>query len=123
MRKDLNMTTIEDPYLVDSIAHIKESGKTACVLLEDLSNLTANVFFETPDTDLILPRIHELQQISEPTIIVSIGGLDSEQYDGETREYIRLLNRLNSTLAAECDEVYEFTADGQYKLKVNTRFT
>ncbi|MCR5800352.1 MAG: bifunctional adenosylcobinamide kinase/adenosylcobinamide-phosphate guanylyltransferase [Lachnospiraceae bacterium] len=123
MRKDLNMTTLEDPYLADSIAHIKEGRKAACVLLEDLSNLTANVFFETPDTERILPRIHELQQISETTIIVSIGGLDPEQYDGETKEYIRLLNRLNSKLAAECDEVYEFTADGQYKTKSSTRFT
>lgn len=86
----------------------------AVVLLECLSNLTANEMFsrEISDADdvaaRILKGIHALRGLATDLIVVSIDVFgDGRQYDRETESYKQCLGRLNQSLADIADEVAE----------------
>ena len=80
----------------------------SAVLLEDASNLLANLFFETRgDEKTALAEIRELQNRCRILTVVTISGLRAEQYTGETAEYIRGLDALNAALFRQADAAAE----------------
>lgn len=102
MRENLDMETVEDPYL-EHLEYIKED---ADVLLEDVSNLIANLIFEKgiSSRDEIIKLICELRNKSRNLVAVSISGIISEGYDKETASYINLLNDVNIELESIADK-------------------
>lgn len=102
MRENLDMETVEDPYL-EHLEYIKED---ADVLLEDVSNLVANLVFEKgiSNRDEIIKLICELRDKSRNLVAVSISGIISEGYDKETADYISLLNDVNRELDSIADK-------------------
>lgn len=105
-RAALNFVTIEAPFSVGEL----DIQKTDTVLLEDVSNLLANVMFETErEAASVLPDILALAGRCRHLIAVTISGLTEENYHGETAEYIRALNDLNASLAQRADGVAEMT--------------
>lgn len=102
MRENLDMETVEDPYL-EYLEYIKED---ADVLLEDVSNLIANLIFEKgiSSRDEIIKLICELRNKSRNLVAVSISGIISEGYDKETASYINILNDVNTELESIADK-------------------
>ena len=85
------------------------------VLLECVSNLTANEMFDHADTEMtgdpaekICRDIASLAAQTENLVIVSNNVADDGIcYPGQTRRYIEVLNRVNADLAARADRVVE----------------
>lgn len=102
MRENLNMETVEDPYL----EHFEYIKKGSDILLEDVSNLVANLLFEKgiSGCDEIIELICELRDKSQNLVAVSISGILSEGYDKETANYIDLLNKVNTELESIADK-------------------
>lgn len=93
--------------------YFQERAAGATVLLECMSNLTANEIFGEgaagADTDTaVLEGVRAMQRLAENLIIVTIDVFgDGRVYDDGTENYRRCLGRLNSRLAAMADEVVE----------------
>ena len=103
-RAGLNFQTLELPYCVGDAPVELQSA----VLLEDVSNLLSNVFFERNGTaEQVLQDILTLTARSSTLVAVTISGLDASAYDGETAAYINALNRLNEQLAQRADSVIQ----------------
>lgn len=105
----------------------RKKAKGAVVMLECMSNLTANEMFSNMDDEnlegesaeakyniakvreRILRGINALEQIAGHLIIVSINVFDEglQQYDPWTQAYIQCLGELNQALAREADEAVE----------------
>ncbi|MCF0123767.1 MAG: bifunctional adenosylcobinamide kinase/adenosylcobinamide-phosphate guanylyltransferase [Ruminiclostridium sp.] len=99
-REGLNFHTLECPCEVGK-ASIAEN---AVVLLEDVSNLLANVLFGRDGSgDEVLADIYALQKRCNTLVAVSIAGLSPEGFDDETADYIRTLNHINRRLADRAD--------------------
>ena len=84
----------------------------AVVLLEDLSNLTANEWFGPEGREgaeeRILAGVRKLKEESACTVVVTNELFsDGVTYDKETADYLSALARLNVAVAAEADRVYE----------------
>ena len=99
--------TIESPY-ADAAVDTKGT-----VLLEDMSNLLANLMFESgslyPESTA-LSQINKLRDAAENLIIVSIHGLNTADGDNdETKAYICMLNHINQQLWSMADVVVEMT--------------
>lgn len=82
------------------------------VLLECMSNLTANVLFgeHVPESPLqaILEGLERLTEQCEHLIVVTNEVFsDGASYDGETTAYLRLLAALNSAMGRSFDTVIE----------------
>lgn len=78
------------------------------VLLEDLSNLTANEMFVYGRKESIIDDINKAAAYVRNLVVVT-NEIFSEAavYEGETAEYMRLLGSINRELADAADEVYE----------------
>lgn len=107
-RQGKGFITMESPYL----DIVTDSAGT--VLLEDISNLAANLMFEMRTADAgreTLFRIKNLSENCENLIMVSISGYtQSEGDNNETKEYIRLLSAINSYLWKAADVVIEMVS-------------
>lgn len=108
MRAEKAFETLEWPR---NLAQVTIPPHTA-VLLEDLSNLTANEFFSEYGSsgtfERIMRGIHHLNLQAEALVIVSNELFsDGIEYDKETADYLRCLSALNLAVAAEADQVYE----------------
>ena len=82
------------------------------VLLEDLSNLTANEWFgpEGPEgaEARVLSGVRRLKEAAACMVVVTNELFsDGVAYDKETADYLAALTRLNAAVAAEADRVYE----------------
>ena len=96
-RAGLGFRTVELPCGLDALSPPPE----AAVLLEDVSNLLANLMFQRGgDGDAALGEILSLLRRVRLLAAVTISGLRPEGYSGETADYIRELNRLNLALYA-----------------------
>lgn len=105
-RKGKGFTTIETPWNIHEIPIEKE----AVVLLEDASNLMGTgIFVHGTDESEVLRQILSLAEKCRKLIIVSISGLDENQYDGETASFIHQLNTLNSDLASLASFVHQMS--------------
>lgn len=94
-RKGMGFRDVEEPLDLDII----QVGREDPVLLEDLSNLLANVMFQAGgDGSSVLRQIEDLEKRCSHLFIVTISGLDPSLYDGETAVYINELNQLNADL-------------------------
>lgn len=94
-REHLHFDTLELPYEVASAAVDGDS----VVLLEDVSNLFANAYFEKNGTvDSVFADILQLKNRCKTLVAVTISGLQNEGYDEETAAYINGLNNLNQRL-------------------------
>lgn len=104
-REGMGFLTLESPYGVAELA------EPDTALLEDVSNLLANLLFEqnAPDAGkAALARILALHGTCQNLIAVSIAGIDMEDSNDEkTRAYISSLNQLNAKLSVHVDVVIE----------------
>lgn len=108
MRKEKGFTTVECPLDLEQI----EIPAKSAVLLECMSNLTANEMFRedqrgTP-LERILAGVRRLMEQAEDLVVVTNEVFcDGIEYDPGTREYQKLLGNINGHLAHMADEVYE----------------
>ena len=97
--------TVESPY------GTVETTRRDTVLLEDMSNLIANLMFEKGSNragDMALNRVISLQNDCANLICVSISGLKvGDGSDEETRDYITTLQQVNDMLFERADAVVE----------------
>ena len=110
-------TDIEDLCLGESseAETFRKKVKGAVVMLECMSNLTANEMFSGSNSeaaavkDRILKGIDALAEAAGHLVIVSINVFDEgmQQYDDWTQAYIRCLGELNQALTAKADEAVE----------------
>lgn len=107
MRENLNMETIEDPYLeqVDKITADSD------ILLEDVSNLVANRLFEKgkDSLDSVVDELISLNKKARNFVVVSISGIAADGYDEETTCYINKLNEINKKLEMLADKTINMT--------------
>ncbi|MDR1450589.1 MAG: bifunctional adenosylcobinamide kinase/adenosylcobinamide-phosphate guanylyltransferase [Propionibacteriaceae bacterium] len=84
-------------------------GKEDIVLIEDVSNLVANLAFAARDNQpaqTAVARLRRLRGACRHLVAVTIGGLAfSSAYDDESNAYIAALSEANSVLTAEADRV------------------
>lgn len=108
MRLGKGFDTVECPT---ALAEVTLPPHTA-VLLEDLSNLTANEYF-SPDGaegafDRVLSGICRAAEQAELLVVVTNELFsDGMDYDLVTLDYLSVLARLNRAIAARADQVYE----------------
>ena len=103
-RADLDFTTLEIPWRVGRA----EIPGDSLVLLEDASNLLANLLFTEHGTVRdALDEIEALRDKCRFLIVVTISGLDEDAYEGETAEYIRSMALLNGYLLEIADAAIE----------------
>ena len=96
-RAGLDFATLEVPVLVGDAAVSAES----VVLLEDVANLMANAMFECGwSARQALEEILKLKERCRLLVAVTISDLKSEDYEGETKDYIAALQQLNDALFA-----------------------
>lgn len=129
LRQGKGFTTIEQPTeLEQAVLQMEPAG---AVLLECMSNLTANEMFsgEQPvDRQMVITKILQgmegLRKQADPLVIVTNNVFeDGMIYDDSTMEYIEALGRINERLAAEADEVVEVIAGIPQRIKPGTRLT
>ena len=115
-RDGLDFQTIEEPCFVSRA----EVPANSMVLLEDASNLLANmVFAEHGTAEDALHEIMALKGKCRQLLVVTISGLSAEQYDGETADYIRTMEWLNERLYDEADIAVELQNGEPKCRKVN----
>ena len=100
------MKPYDDECLTD-LSEITESADT--ILLECMSNLTANVMFSDNNDNAFEKIIGGILNLKSENIVVVTNEISSDgiEYDGETKMYISLLGRINSALSKRADKVYE----------------
>lgn len=112
-REGKGFITLEQPFL-----RLHDIPKNGVVLLECLSNLTANAMFDqiTPKTpQAVITKIFDDIQLlcrqSNHVVIVSNTVFeDGVLYDAATQGYLEVLGKLNQMLAQSADEVVEVVA-------------
>lgn len=119
LREGKGFVTIECPVDVDKVEFESES---AAVILECLSNLTANEMFindkpdfiQVPEREVVFKVLKELKQLSrkaEHLVIVSNNIFeDGIEYDESSKCYLRALAAVNAEVADFADKVVEVVA-------------
>ena len=103
-RAGLSFHTSEQPHALGQV-QVPSDG---VVLLEDVSNLLANLMFEIHGSvDNALGEILALSKRCKVLVAVTISELCPAGYEGETADYIRALERLNQQLLALSDAAFE----------------
>lgn len=97
-RSGMEFRTLELPYGVDKV----EVSKDDTVLLEDVSNLVANIMFEKKDMQAAKTALEELVGLAgkcDNLIVITIEGASVEDIsDSGTCDYVEALNHLNEEL-------------------------
>ena len=117
LRKDKGFLTIEQPTEISRALEKMETGDRV-VLLECMSNLTANEMFSKErigaKNQVVEDIMHDIKLIKEQTthfIVVSNNIFeDGITYDETTMEYIYAMGMLNQKLAALADQEVEVVA-------------
>lgn len=113
MREGGHFRTVERPL---DLKHLDLPGESQgrAVLLECMSNLTANEMFEPggagPDgaEEEILEGLAHLKAQCEHLVVVTNELFsDGVRYDESTTKYLQILGRINRRIAAEADRVTE----------------
>lgn len=103
-RANLNFTTLELPFGF----YQQEFEEESVVLLEDVSNLLANlIFVKNQGLEQAVNEIFKLREKCQKLFVVSILGLNAEVYEGETKDYVNLLNEINQVLFDTADAVVQ----------------
>lgn len=107
MRVGKGFATLECPTGLERL----EVPAGSAVLLEDLSNLSANEYFSDDREgafERVLAGIQRAAARAELLVVVTNELYsDGVRYDPETAAYLELLARLNRAIAARADGVYE----------------
>lgn len=117
LRNGKGFLTIEQPLQIGHALCKMEAGRRT-VLLECISNLTANeMFAETqPKTEIevvesIIRGVEQLKQNTAHLVVVSNNVFeDGNVYDAATTGYIHAMGKINQALAARADRVVEIVA-------------
>ena len=117
LRKGKGFLTIEQPTEVSRALEKMEAGERT-VLLECISNLTANEMFseeraktEIQVTENVIRDIKMLKEKTNHLVVVSNNVFgDGMTYDETTMEYIHAMGMINNKLAALADQVVEIVA-------------
>lgn len=117
LRKGKGFLTIEQPVRIESALDKMETGGRT-VLLECISNLTANEMFPGTQTrekeetaELILKGIARLRRNTTHLVVVSNNVFeDGIVYDPSTMDYLDVMGKINRQLAAWADRVVEVVA-------------
>ena len=113
-RAHLCFETLELPYEVDSASVSRDS----VVLLEDVSNLFANAYFEkNGSVESVFADIEGLKNRCKLLVAVTISDLKDEGYDEETAAYIKGLNQLNWRLFDLADLAFAMENGQPVRLK------
>lgn len=105
-RQGKGFFTIEEPWDI----HLQDIPEDSVVLLEDASNLLANgIFLHHADAEESYKRILSLAEKCKTLIIVNIDGLEIGDYDEETNDYIRQMDRLNRMLEKVSSKCFNFS--------------
>ena len=115
MRKGKGFFTIEQPYDIVNIEQVKglsgkiDSLKNSTILLECLSNLLANEWFDRGiKAEAVFKQLIDLNsQCNHLVIVTNEIFSDGLRYDAATTDYMKQLGWLNSVLAKAATEVYE----------------
>lgn len=107
MRAGKGFATLECPTGLERL----EVPAGSAVLLEDLSNLSANEYFSSQrdgSFERVLAGVEQATARAELLVVVTNELYsDGVRYDPETAAYLELLARLNRAIAARADGVYE----------------
>ena len=109
MRAGKGFQTLECPTGLDKL----EVPPGSAILLEDLSNLSANEYFAPQGGgkaafDRVLAGIAKAAHRADLLVVVTNELFsDGVRYDPETAAYLELLADLNRAIAAQADQVYE----------------
>jgi adenosylcobinamide kinase/adenosylcobinamide-phosphate guanylyltransferase len=108
LRQGKGFTTLEVPRALETV----QIPSGSCVLLECLSNLTANELFGPKGMDEAFDRItdglsHLMSQVSSLVVVSNELFSDGITYAPETEAYLAVLAQLNRWLAERADYVYE----------------
>ena len=108
MRAGKGFATVERP---EDLAGLDLPAGCA-VLLEDLSNLTANEFFEERGREGAFERVlagidRAAAQAGLLAVVTNELFSDGMDYDPDTLAYLEVLARLNRAVARRADQVYE----------------
>jgi adenosylcobinamide kinase/adenosylcobinamide-phosphate guanylyltransferase len=107
MRKNKGFVTIEKQTDIAEICNEKNIDFSGVFLLECLSNLVANEFFDLKNTsEKIYNDISKLSEKCENLILVTTI-YESEKYSGETQNYIKIIDEISKKTAKKFDKVYE----------------
>lgn len=117
LRKGKGFLTIEQPLQIADALYQMETGKKT-VLLECISNLTANEMFQRAQTrtgeeaaESIISGIKQICETDTQLIIVSNNVFeDGITYDPATMDYIHAMGKINQELASWADRVVEVVA-------------
>ena len=124
LRSGKGFFTIEQPTRISGALEKMEDGDRA-VLLECISNLTANEMFsekktmtEIQVTENVIRDIKMLKEQTNHLVVVSNNIFeDGTTYDEITTKYIRAMGKINQKLAALADRVVEVVAGIPVTLK------
>ncbi len=124
LRNGKGFFTIEQPVRISSALEKMEDGDRT-VLLECISNLTANEMFsekktmtEIQVTENVIRDIKMLKEQTNHLVVVSNNIFeDGITYDETTTKYIRAMGKINQKLAALADRVVEVVAGIPVTLK------
>lgn len=115
MRKEKGFETIEQQTAIADALEKMKQPEEAAVLLECISNLTANEMFSEEAqvsgqevTHRVIADVAKMKRAVKHLIIVSNNVFeDGILYDESTMEYIRAMGAINQSLAQMADEVIE----------------
>ncbi len=113
MRAEKHFTTCECYTHLEELTLRNNSEKQNIVLLECLSNLTANEMFSSKGRgDSVVPVIkkgiiHLIEQSRDVIIVGNNVFEDGMQYDETTESYLKQMAELHCFLAEQSDEVIE----------------
>ena len=124
LRNGKGFFTIEQPTRISGALEKMEDGDRT-VLLECISNLTANEMFsekktmtEIQVTENVIRDIKMLKEQTNHLVVVSNNIFeDGTTYDEITTKYIRAMGKINQKLAALADRVVEVVAGIPVTLK------
>lgn len=111
MRRGKGFQTIERPRNMESLK-LPDTESPRCALLECLTTLCANEMFTadgiTDPSEKIICGLKRLSdQVEKLVIVTNEVAADGIRYPAETMDYIRIMSRLNSSVAGLADTVIE----------------
>lgn len=118
-RKNRNFLTVERYMNLKEIILDPQSD----ILLECMSNLVANEMFEISghhektEEEIILGIEVLRKECHNLVVVTNEVSSDGIAYDHDTKEYIRVLNRLNQRLAQMADRVIEVVHSVPHQIK------
>ncbi|MBQ8091863.1 MAG: bifunctional adenosylcobinamide kinase/adenosylcobinamide-phosphate guanylyltransferase [Pyramidobacter sp.] len=115
-REGLGFVTVECPFSLEDVP----AEESDLVLLEDVSNLLANVMFDMEHHSspaAAESQITALETRCHALIAVTIGGLTGDGCDEATKNYVNELNALNARLASRADTVIELREGTPFVVK------